>query len=184
MTLPPGQVKARRWALYAVLGTPRIDLESWRLEVTGLVENPLKLSYRELLDMGLVKLRRDFHCVTGWSIEGVEWEGVRIRDLAGLAGASDKARWIMFWSGEGYSAPVPMEEAMKEDSIIALRMNGEPIPHEHGFPARPIIPSLYGWKSVKWLCKMEFMENYVDGFWEARGYHERGDVWREERFKT
>lgn len=184
MTLPPGQVKARRWALYAVLGTPSIDIGSWSLEVSGLVKTPLKLNYRELLDMPQVRLRKSFHCVTGWSIEDVEWEGVRIRDLAELAGVREEAKWVMFWSVEGYSAPIPLEAALREDSIIAFKMNGEPIPHEHGFPARPVIPSLYGWKSVKWLCKIEFMEKYVDGFWESRGYHERGDVWREERFKT
>jgi DMSO/TMAO reductase YedYZ molybdopterin-dependent catalytic subunit len=89
----------------------------------------------------------------------------------------------MFHCADGYTTPVPLEDAMTEDSMIAFKMNGEPIPVEQGFPARPFIPQLYAWKSAKWLAKIEFMENYEDGYWEARGYHERGNVSNEERFK-
>jgi DMSO/TMAO reductase YedYZ molybdopterin-dependent catalytic subunit len=72
---------------------------------------------------------------------------------------------------------------MVEDSIIAFQMNGRPIPQQQGFPARPFIPQLYGWKSAKWLTEIEFMPEYKDGYWEAYGYNERGDIWEEERFK-
>lgn len=73
---------------------------------------------------------------------------------------------------------------MAEDSLIAFMMNNGAIPVEQGFPARPFIPHLYAWKSAKWLTKIEFMEDYEDGYWEARGYHERGNVTDEERFKS
>ena len=181
--LPPGQVEARRLVVYAALGRPEVDVGSWRLDVKGLVKRPLSLSYQELLKMRCVKVKGGFHCVDGWSITTVEWEGVRIRDLAEMVKPKPEARWIMFKSVEGYSAPVPMEEALSDDSIIALKMNGRPLGRDHGFPARPIIPSLYAWKSVKWLREMEFMERYADGYWEERGYHERGNVWLEERRK-
>jgi DMSO/TMAO reductase YedYZ molybdopterin-dependent catalytic subunit len=85
---------------------------------------------------------------------------------------------------DGYTTPVPIEDAMTEDSLIAFKMNNGPIPVEQGFPARPFIPHLYAWKSAKWLTKIEFMEDYEDGYWEARGYHERGKVADEERFKN
>jgi DMSO/TMAO reductase YedYZ molybdopterin-dependent catalytic subunit len=84
---------------------------------------------------------------------------------------------------DGYTAPVPLEDAMVEDSLIALKMNGKPIPLQQGFPARPFIPHLYGWKSAKWLTDVEFLPQYEDGYWEMYGYHERGNVWDQERFK-
>ncbi len=183
MGLPPGQVEAKRWVTYAALGFPKVDLGSWRLEVCGLVERRLSLSYSDLLSMPQVGVRGGLHCVEGWSVSSVEWEGVRIRDLAEAAGVKPEARWLMFWSIEGYSAPVYLEDALAEDSIIALKLNGERLSYEHGFPARPIIPRVYAWKSVKWLKRLEFLRDYVDGYWEKRGYHERGRVWVEERRK-
>lgn len=184
--LPPGQRYVRDFIVYAALGIPRVDLNSYRLSVTGLVERPLSFTYEELLRMPMKKYVRDAHCVTKWSVKDVEWEGVQIRYLAELAGVKPEARWVMFRCLDGYSAPVPVEDALDEYSIVALRINGRPIPLENGFPARPFIPHLYLWKSAKWLNEIEFIEEYEDGFWERPengGYHERGNVWQEERFK-
>lgn len=122
-------------------------------------------------------------CVTSWSIEKPLWEGVPIRSLADAAGVKPEASWVMFHCYDGYTAPVPVEDALMEDSIVALKMNGKPLTAEQGFPARPFMPHLYGWKSAKWLAKIEFIPEYVDGYWERFGYHERGDVDEEERFK-
>ena len=123
-------------------------------------------------------------CVTTWSIKDVVWEGVAFRELAKLTGIKPEARWVMFHCADGYTAPVPLEDAMVEDSLIAFRMNGKPIPMQQGFPARPFIPHLYGWKSAKWLTQIEFLSEYQDGYWEAYSYHERGNIWNEERFKS
>jgi len=122
-------------------------------------------------------------CVTTWSIKDVVWEGVSFRELAKLTSVKKEAKWVMFHCADGYTAPVPLEDAMVEDSLIALKMNGKPIPVEQGFPARPFIPHLYGWKSAKWLTAIEFLPQYEDGYWETYGYHERGNVWDQERFK-
>jgi len=181
--IAPGQFYAKRFAIYSALGVPRIKLETWRLSVSGLVENELSLSFEELQHLPQVKLTRDFHCVTQWSIKDVAWEGVRFRELAGLARVRPEAEWVMFHCADGYTTPVPLVDAMAEDSMIAFKMNGEAIPVEQGFPARPFIPHLYVWKSAKWLTKVEFIQNYEDGYWEARGYHERGSVSEEERLK-
>jgi DMSO/TMAO reductase YedYZ molybdopterin-dependent catalytic subunit len=180
---PPGQFYAKRWALYSALGMPEIKLETWRLSVTGLVEKELSLSFDELQRLPQVKLTRDLHCVTAWSIKDVVWEGVAFRELAKLAGVKPEAEWVMYHSADEYTAPVPLKDAMVEDSVIALKMNGSSIPREQGFPARPFIPHLYAWKSAKWLTKIEFLKDYKDGYWEAFSYHERGNVWKEERFK-
>jgi DMSO/TMAO reductase YedYZ molybdopterin-dependent catalytic subunit len=182
-TVPPGQTFAKRWALYTALGVPKIDLDTWHLTTMGLVEKELNLSFAELQQLPQLKLTKDFHCVTTWSIKDVVWEGVSFRDLAQRTGVKPEASWVMFHCADGYTAPVPLEDAMVEDSLIAFKMNGKPIPEPQGFPARPFIPHLYGWKSAKWLTGIEFLPEYKDGYWEMFGYHERGNIWDEERFK-
>jgi DMSO/TMAO reductase YedYZ molybdopterin-dependent catalytic subunit len=122
-------------------------------------------------------------CVTKWTIEKPLWEGVPIKLVADMAKVKPEATWVMYRCYEGYTAPVPVEDALREDSIVALRLNGKPLLPEQGFPARPFMPDLYGWKSAKWLTEIEFIPKYVDGYWEMYGYHERGNVWEEERFK-
>lgn len=182
-TVPPGQSFVKRWVLYTALGVPKIDLETWRLRTSGLIKNELNLSFQELEKLPQVKFTRDFNCVTTWSIKGVVWEGVAFREIARRTGVRPEAKWVMFHCADGYTAPVPLEDAMVEDSLIAIKMNGKPIPVEQGFPARPFIPQLYGWKSAKWLTEIEFLPQYKDGYWEAYSYHERGNIWDEERFK-
>jgi len=182
-SIPPGQSFAKRWAIYAALGVPEIKLDAWRLSIKGLVEKELSLSFDDLQKLPQVQLKRDFHCVTSWSIRDVVWEGVPFRALVKLTGVKADAQWVMFHCADGYTAPVPLEDAMVEDSLIAFKMNGKPIPIQQGFPARPFIPQLYGWKSAKWLTAVEFLREYEDGYWENFGYHERGNIWDEERFK-
>ncbi len=182
-TVPPGQFFAKRWAIYAALGVPEIKLESWRLSTKGLVGKELNLSFEDSQKLPQTKLTRDFHCVTSWSIKDVVWEGVSFREVAKLTGVKPEVKWVMFHCADGYTAPVPFEDAMVEDSLIAFKLNGKPLLVQQGFPARPFIPHLYGWKSAKWFTGISFLSHYEDGYWENFGYHERGDVWGEERFK-
>jgi len=183
MGTPPGQHFVKDFIIYSALGVPRVDIENYRLRITGLVERELEFSYDELLRLPQVKVVADSHCVTKWSVKNVAWEGVQIRFLADKAGVKPVAKWVMFHCLDGYTTPVPIEDVLMENVIIALKMNGAPLKLENGWPARSFIPHLYLWKSAKWLCTIKFIENYVDGYWEARGYHERGNVWLEERFK-
>jgi DMSO/TMAO reductase YedYZ molybdopterin-dependent catalytic subunit len=180
---PPGQSFARRWAIYAALGVPKINLENWHLTTKGLVEKELSLTFQELQALPQVHLTKDFHCVTSWSIKDVVWDGVAFREIAKLTGVRPEAKWIMYHCADGYTAPVPLEDAMVGDSLIAFKINGKPLSVEQGFPARPFIPHLYGWKSAKWLTGIEFLLEYQDGYWEMYSYHERGNIWEEERFK-
>jgi DMSO/TMAO reductase YedYZ molybdopterin-dependent catalytic subunit len=181
--LPPNQVWGKKFVIYAALGIPRIDPQQWKLKVDGLVNSPMEYSYDQLVTRPQNSLVRSFHCVTRWSIENVAWEGLLIRDLLASAGVSPDASWLMFHCVDGYTAPVPLEDALKEDSILAFKLNGKPLSAEQGFPARPFIPGLYAWKSAKWVNRMELLSGYRDGYWETYGYHERADVWEEERFK-
>jgi len=181
--LAPGQFYGNRWIIYSALSEPVIRAEDWRLKTSGLVEKEIDLSFDDMQKMPQTKLVRDFQCVTKWSIKDVTWEGVAFREIANLTGVKPEAKWVMFRCAEGYTAPVPLEDAIVDDSLIAFKMNGRPIPQQQGFPARPFIPHLYGWKSAKWLNEIQFLPEYKDGYWEMYGYNERGDIWDEERFK-
>ncbi|GGM66507.1 oxidoreductase [Thermogymnomonas acidicola] len=181
--LPPGQRYGRKFIIYADLGIPDVDIERYRLRVNGLVERELEFTYDELKQKATMEYVRDFHCVTRWSIKDVRWKGVPMLDIIREAGVKGEAKWVMFHCIDGYTAPVPMEYVTDGQAMVALYMNGEPLSLEQGFPARPFMPNLYGWKSAKWLNGIEFIADYEDGYWEERGYHEVGDVNREERFK-
>ncbi len=159
----------RKFIIYGALGIPKIDLSSWKLRVDGLVENPIEYSYDQLTSMPQTRYVKSFHCVTQWSIKDVE--------------VSPEAKWVMFHTVEGYSSAVPVEDGLKEDALMAFKLNGKPLSPEQGFPARPFMPSLYAWKSAKWVNRIELMKDYRDGYWEQYRYHERGNVWEEERFK-
>ena len=181
--LPPGQFWGKKFVIYAALGVPKVNPQSWILRVDGLVGREVRYSYDQLLGGPLKRYVRSFHCVTKWSIRGVEWEGVPIRDIVSPAEPSPSAEWVMFHCEDGYTTPVPVAEALREDSILAFKINGKPLTAEQGFPARPFMPNLYGWKSAKWVSRIEFIPGYRDGYWEMYGYHERADVLEEERFK-
>src|SRR2546422_7402184 len=122
--LPPGQVRGKRWVIYAALGVPKVDLEKWRLRVDGLVERPLEFSYQDLTNSQVTRYKHSFFCVTKWSIENPEWEGVSLPSLVGPAGVSQDAKWVMFHCLDGYTAPILVEDALDEDSIVALRIDG------------------------------------------------------------
>jgi len=182
--LPPGQRPVKDFIIYSVLGKPVIDPDRWVLEVSGEVERVLRLRYPDLLSMPSKEVITDFHCVTGWSVPSVRLRGVPTRALAELSGVRNGVRWVKTFSADGYTTVIPLEDFLDEDALVVLEINGEPLSHEQGFPARVFVPHLYGWKSGKWLTRIVFMREYEDGYWESLGYHERGNVWLEERFKS
>lgn len=183
MSLPPGQFYSKNWIIYSALGEPAVDSRGYALRVEGNVRSPYSLTYDELLRLSTLDYVSDFHCVTKWSIKDVHWSGVPLRSLIERASPKPDSDWVLFVCLDGYTAPVPLEEALDSRAIVATKMNGKPLSGEHGYPARPFIPHLYGWKSAKWLVAIQVKEGYVDGYWETFGYHERGRVDSEERYK-
>ncbi len=181
---PPGQVYIDIPIVYAILGVPRIDLSTWSLRVDGLVENPIEIGLPGLYELGLTRIKTDFHCVTGWSVRDLEFTGVPVTRIIDLARPLNEAKWVYIESLDGYSTIIPIEEFTRRENLVALEMNGKPLDILHGYPARLIIPSLYGWKSAKWVKRIHFTNRYIDGYWEALGYHPRGRVDLEERFKN
>ncbi|PUA32182.1 MAG: sulfite oxidase-like oxidoreductase [Zestosphaera tikiterensis] len=181
--VPPGQKIIPNFIIYRILGQPNIDVQSWTLKVKGEVEREMTYTYEDLLKLADVSYVEDFHCVTGWSVENVRWEGVSLRKLIEASKPRDTVKWVYVLSVDNYTTIIPIEDALHEKAILALKINGKPLTLEQGFPARIFIPHLYGWKSAKWVSEITLLSYYKDGYWEALGYHERGNVWNEERFK-
>ncbi len=155
---------------------------AFRLRVHGEVESPFTVDFRELLAMDQADLEVDVHCVTGWSVLGAKFKGVRVKDLAARARPRPGARHVVFEAAHGYSANVPIAEALVPHNLIAHRYDGKPLAVANGAPVRAVVPDLYFWKSAKWLTGLRFVAKDEPGYWEVRGYHNHGDPWREERY--
>ncbi len=179
--LPPGQEWIEELIPYDIGPVPSLRLEDFRLRIDGEVENPLELSWEEFLELPQAEVVADFHCVTHWSVPGLRWEGVLARTIVELCRPKPGVRWVMAYGREGYSTNVPYEYFARGDTILAHKLNGNPLSPENGWPLRLVVPSLYAWKSAKYLVRLEFRAEKRRGFWEARGYHDIGDPWREER---
>jgi DMSO/TMAO reductase YedYZ molybdopterin-dependent catalytic subunit len=157
---------------------------SFRLKVHGEVDAPYTIDMRELLAMPQVELPLDVHCVTGWSVLGANFRGVRLSDLAARAGVKSTAKHVIFESAHGYTANVRLDEALAPSVMIAHRLDGRPFAAAHGAPARAIVPDLYFWKSAKWITGVRFVAKDQPGYWEVRGYHNHADPWKEERYSS
>jgi len=179
--LPPGQSLTKGFPVLTYGPTPRLDAKDLKLTVTGLAK-PRTFGWDELLALPQSDVRRDFHCVTRWSKYDVGWTGIRTSVLMEQLEVDDAATHVMLRCYGGYSTNLALDDFLADDCLVAHRLEGEPIPVEHGGPLRAIVPHLYAWKSAKWLSGLEFMEQNVPGFWERNGYHMRGDPFAEERF--
>ena len=182
--IPPGQSRTRKWPVLDASGPPAIDLSTWRFQISGLVGAEVAWDWKEFLHLPRVKVFADFHCVTRWSRLGNLWEGVSTRELVRLAGGQrPEAHYAMAYGYDrGWTTNLPLEDFLAEDALVAILHDGESITTEHGGPARLIVPKLYAWKSAKWVSGVELMEKDRPGFWEANGYHMRGDPWNQERY--
>ncbi len=178
--LPPGQKVLSQ--LKPMGGRPGVGrIGEYRLKVHGLVSTKLHLDYRDLLKLERTEVVADVHCVTGWSVLGARWTGVRVSHLAKLAGVKDGARHVIFEGAHGYTANVRLSEATRDNVLVTWRLNGRPFAKKHGAPVRALVPDLYFWKSAKWLKGIKFVGRDRPGYWERRGYHNHADPWREER---
>ncbi len=166
------------WRIYTIgSSVPRLDPAAYRLTVGGAVERPTTYTLADLRALPRAEQVSDFHCVTGWVVENVRWGGVRLHDVLAEAGLRPDAKALRFVSAEvPYDDTLTLPQALLPDVMLALDMDGEPLSHGHGFPARIVMPRMYGYKSVKWVTRIEARTAYTDlGFWEQRGYDK--DAW-------
>ncbi|MFG0332093.1 MAG: sulfite oxidase-like oxidoreductase [Maioricimonas sp. JB049] len=182
--IPPGQSRTKKWPVLHYGHVPFIDRDKWRLEITGLVERPLRFSWDEYRQLPRVKVFSDFHCVTRWSRLGNLWEGVSTRHLMELAGVHPEATHVIAQGYDsGWTTNLPLDEFLAEDALLVDLHDGQPLDADHGGPVRLVVPQLYAWKSAKWLKKIELVDQNQPGYWEQLGYHDHGDPWTEERFR-
>lgn len=179
--VPPGQFLSNKFPVLTYGSTPKVDLDTWKFRVFGLVEHEVELTWEQFTKLTWTTVTADFHCVTQWSSLDNTWEGVTFLDLIALAQPKPEAKFVMAHCFGGYTTNLPLEVAM-EEGLLAHKQDGEPLGEGHGWPLRLIIPSRYGWKSAKWLNGIELIAEDAPGFWEQRGYNNNADPWKEERF--
>jgi DMSO/TMAO reductase YedYZ molybdopterin-dependent catalytic subunit len=189
--LPVGQHEVKNWPVLDLGEQPRVPVSDWRLEVGGLVENPVTLDWSRFLALPQAEDVSDFHCVTTWSRYDNRWRGVRFRTIAELAVPRDEARFVLCTGYDfapdtyiPYTTNLPLERAVEDDVLLVHTWEGEPLPREHGGPVRMITPKLYAWKGAKWIRRIEFLAEDRPGFWEVRGYSNTAEPWFEDRYGT
>ena len=169
-----------RFRIYTVTGDlPSRSRSEYQLKIKGLVDQPLTLSYDDIVAMKPTSLTRDVQCVTGWRVHDVMWKGVRLGDVLDLAGVQPEARALRFTSFDGaYSESLTLEQARRRDVIVAYELEGDPLSDMHGGPVRLYVAPMYGYKSLKWLDSIELTRHVQEGYWEVRGYDVDGWVGR------
>ena len=189
--LPIGQHEVKNWPVLDLGEQPEVPLETWKLEVTGLVEHPFTLTWAQFLALPQAEDVSDFHCVTTWSRYDNHWKGVRFRTIAELAIPTEDAKFVICTGSDRmpgtdipYTVNVPLARAIDDDVLLVHTWEGKPLPREHGGPCRMITPKLYAWKGAKWIRTIELLAEDRKGFWEVRGYSNSAEPWFNDRYAT
>jgi DMSO/TMAO reductase YedYZ molybdopterin-dependent catalytic subunit len=180
--LPPGQHLTNDWPILDLGLSPQISRDRWRLDVYGAVAQPLFWDFAQFTAQPQAQFISDIHCVTTWSRYDNQWDGLATRDLLDACQPHPQARFVVLHSHDGYTTNLAIEDFAAEDALLAHAWSGAPLTQEHGGPVRLVVPQLYFWKSAKWIQSIEFLDADAPGYWEVRGYHNRGDPWQEQRY--
>ncbi|MHB8071028.1 MAG: molybdopterin-dependent oxidoreductase [Candidatus Cryosericum sp.] len=182
--VPPNQSVTTAFYTLTAEAIPVVDTSTLVLKFWGEVTAASQLTWQQLMEVEKVTVAADFHCVTGWSMLGTQWGGARIHDVLRAAHVerAPSARFVMVHCTTEFTTNLPVESLLADDTMLVWEWNGQPLATPHGGPLRLLVPSLYAWKSAKWVSGFEFMTADRAGFWESRGYHMRGDPWTEERY--
>ncbi len=158
--------------IYSVVGfLPKRTTAEYQLRVDGLVDQPQTLSFAALTALPRTNLTRDFQCVTGWRVADVAWAGVKLSVLLEAAGVKASGAAVTFHSFDGvYTESLTLEQARRDDVLVVYEMQGEPVTAAHGGPVRLLVAPMYGYKSLKWLDRIEVVDRVQPGYWEKRGY--------------
>ncbi len=164
---------------------PPFDPQTWSLTLfpAPLIGDIITFTWEQFCALPRVQVFADMHCVTRWSKLDNLWEGVATRELRRFLQLTPDVKFVMIHSEYGYTTNLPIDDFFAEDALLATHHNGAPLPADHGYPVRLVIPRLYAWKSAKWVRGIEFLTEDRPGYWESGAYHMRGDPWEEERFR-
>jgi DMSO/TMAO reductase YedYZ molybdopterin-dependent catalytic subunit len=180
--VPPGQYVEHGFPVLTAGPTPRIDTAEWSFKIDGMVGQEREWSWDEFGALPFEEVPCDIHCVTKWSKLGTSFGGVSLDTLLGEA--QPKGAYAMAHSFGGYTTNVPIADLTGGKAWVVTQHEGEPLPREHGGPARLLVPHLYFWKSAKWVSGLMILDHDEPGFWEQNGYHIYGDPWKEQRYWT
>lgn len=171
-SLPPRGGGAKgSFRIYTVTEMPIFTADNWTFQVDGMVDRPNRWNWESFLRMSRDNQVSDFHCVTGWSVYNCTWEGIPLARMLEEAGVQPGATAVKCYSGDGvYTDALTLEQAGMPDVMVAVLLDGKPIPPELGGPVRLIVPKMYAYKSVKWLNRIELIDHDHTGYWEERGY--------------
>jgi DMSO/TMAO reductase YedYZ molybdopterin-dependent catalytic subunit len=180
----PWQPGAGEHAVFEGWGERTVDeqdltqiLQSWELTVGGLVASPMTLSFAELLQLERQDQITDFHCVEGWSVHDVPWNGVHLSTLFELVQPLPSATHLTFTCvGDTYRESLPLDVALEPRTMLGYGIDCNTLPLAHGFPLRMVVPRKWGYKNPKYVYRIELADGPIQGFWEQYGYPYDGDV--------
>jgi DMSO/TMAO reductase YedYZ molybdopterin-dependent catalytic subunit len=159
---------------------PRVLVDDWRLDIKGLVQSPFSLTYDQLLDLEAVEQMHTLECISNYVggdlISTALWTGVPLRDLLDRAQVQPGAYDVVFTSVDGYTDSIPIAKAMEDRTLVAYLMNGKTVPQDHGYPARMLVPNIYGMKNVKWIRTIEVVNYDFIGYWQQQGWSDSANV--------
>jgi DMSO/TMAO reductase YedYZ molybdopterin-dependent catalytic subunit len=182
--LPPGQYDAgSTWPVLTAEPTPKLPTTEWTFAVEGLVAQPTTWTWDEVHALPPSVYQGDIHCVTTWSKLGMTFTGVSVDTLLEIARPLAAATHVLAFSHTGYTTNLPLADVTGGRAWVAWEVDGQPLPVDHGGPARLLVPHLYFWKSAKWVAGLRLLDHDEAGFWERNGYHDRGDPWLEQRYQ-
>ena len=161
----------------SIKGPQKISEKTYRLAITGLLNNPTSYSYTEVLNSFQTYQKVvTLHCVEGWSVK-ILWEGFLVKDLLQATGINNRSQVVIFRAYDGYSTSLPLDYIMKNEILIAYKMNGVVLPPERGFPFELVSESKWGYKWIKWITEIELSDDMdYRGYWESRGYPNNADL--------
>ena len=182
--LPPGQYDTgTQWPVLTAEVTPRIDPARWTMTVDGLVAQPTTWTWDELHALPSSEYTGAIHCVTTWSKFDTQFAGVGVDTLLDLVRPQPDASHVLATSTTGYTTNLPLDHVRGGQAWVVWTYDHQPLPIEHGGPARLLVPHLYFWKSAKWITRLTLLDHDQRGFWERNGYHDLGDPWLEQRYQ-
>ena len=180
--LPPGQYLTTDFPVLSAGPTPHIPLGKWEFTIDDGTNILRRWNWESFRELPTENITADLHCVTRWSKLGTHWEGVSLDTILGEI--ETDAEYAMVRSYGDYTTNLPVADLRNKQAWITFRFDDEDLVHEHGGPARLLVPHLYLWKSAKWVRGIRLMQQDQTGFWESLGYHNYGDPWREQRYSS